>query len=65
MLSLTLRAIFNLFLHFKRHLKVPRIGLEMPINMPEKSSEEVQLEIFFTSVHLKIAGAAAEDLSFQ
>ncbi|CAJ1415611.1 unnamed protein product [Effrenium voratum] len=36
-LSLTLRAIFNLFLHFKRHLKV-------------------QLEIFFTSVHLKIAG---------
>lgn len=35
-LSLTLRAIFNLFLHFKRHLKV-------------------QLEIFFTSVHLKIA----------
>lgn len=37
-LSLTLRAIFNLFLHFKKHLKV-------------------QLEIFFTSVHLKIAGA--------
>eukprot|EP00439_Symbiodinium_sp_Y106_P032293 s1615_g3.t2 len=36
-LSLSLRAIFNLFLHFKRHLKV-------------------QLEIFFTSVHLKIAG---------
>ncbi|CAE8689389.1 unnamed protein product [Polarella glacialis] len=36
-LSLTLRAIFNLFLHFKRHLKV-------------------QLEIFFTSVHLKLAG---------
>jgi len=36
-LSLTLRAIFNIFLHFKRHLKV-------------------QLEIFFTSVHLKIAG---------
>eukprot|EP00930_Biecheleria_cincta_P087192 TRINITY_DN7643_c0_g3_i1.p1 TRINITY_DN7643_c0_g3~~TRINITY_DN7643_c0_g3_i1.p1 ORF type:complete len:1562 (-),score=332.89 TRINITY_DN7643_c0_g3_i1:103-4788(-) len=36
-LSLTLRAIFNLFLHFKLHLKV-------------------QLEIFFTSVHLKIAG---------
>lgn len=36
-LSLTLRAIFNLFLHFRRHLKV-------------------QLEIFFTSVHLKIAG---------
>mmetsp|Transcript_5377 Transcript_5377/g.12984 ORF Transcript_5377/g.12984 Transcript_5377/m.12984 type:complete len:1528 (-) Transcript_5377:74-4657(-) len=36
-LSLTLRAIFNLFLHFKRHLKV-------------------QLEMFFLSVHLKIAG---------
>ncbi|CAK0845343.1 unnamed protein product [Prorocentrum cordatum] len=36
-LSLTLRAIFNLFLNFRRHLKV-------------------QLEIFFTSVHLKIAG---------
>lgn len=35
-LSLTLRAIFNLFLNFRRHLKV-------------------QLEIFFTSVHLKIA----------
>lgn len=39
-LSLTLRAIFNLFLHFKRHLKV-------------------QLEIFFTSVHLKIAGCGS------
>eukprot|EP00929_Paragymnodinium_shiwhaense_P105158 TRINITY_DN70072_c0_g1_i1.p1 TRINITY_DN70072_c0_g1~~TRINITY_DN70072_c0_g1_i1.p1 ORF type:complete len:1596 (-),score=442.89 TRINITY_DN70072_c0_g1_i1:249-5036(-) len=39
-LSLTLRAIFNLFLYFRRHLKV-------------------QLEIFFTSVHLKIAGQAA------
>merc|ERR1719265_1018194 len=36
-LSLTLRAIFNIFLHFKRHLKV-------------------QLEVFFTSVHVKIAG---------
>lgn len=39
-LSLTLRSIFNIFLHFKRHLKV-------------------QLEIFFTSVHLKIAGLDA------
>jgi len=43
-LSLTLRAIFNLFLHFKRHLKV-------------------QLEIFFTSVHLKIA--AMETASYE
>merc|ERR550514_1029702 len=37
LLSVTLRAVFNLFQHFKRHLKV-------------------QLEIFFTSIHLKIAG---------
>eukprot|EP00928_Gymnodinium_smaydae_P060322 TRINITY_DN4392_c1_g1_i2.p1 TRINITY_DN4392_c1_g1~~TRINITY_DN4392_c1_g1_i2.p1 ORF type:complete len:1299 (-),score=328.84 TRINITY_DN4392_c1_g1_i2:23-3781(-) len=35
-LSLTLRAVFNLFLHFRKHLKV-------------------QLEVFFTSVHLRIA----------
>lgn len=39
-LSLICRAIFNLFLHFKRHIKV-------------------QLEMFFTSVHLKIAVSAS------
>jgi len=39
-LSLTLRAIFNLFLHFRRHLKV-------------------HLEIFLSSVHLKIAGLSS------
>ncbi|EER19709.1 guanyl-nucleotide exchange factor, putative [Perkinsus marinus ATCC 50983] len=38
-LSATLRAVFNLFQHFKRHLKV-------------------QLEIFFTSIHLKMVPAA-------
>eukprot|EP00397_Hematodinium_sp_SG-2012_P000227 GEMP01000227.1.p1 GENE.GEMP01000227.1~~GEMP01000227.1.p1 ORF type:complete len:2191 (-),score=454.71 GEMP01000227.1:1562-8134(-) len=39
-LSIVLRAVFNLFNHFKKHLKV-------------------QLEVFFTSIHLKIGGAGA------